>query len=78
MKFGVVFLKSTRKVETLDIERFFYFSEFIAMWREKQSLWDVTLSLYRDSDGKDKSMERMPEKFEVSGMIILERFRRQI
>lgn len=48
------------------------------MWREKQSLWDVTLSLYRDSDGKDKSMERIPEKFEVSGMIILERFRRQI
>ena len=40
------------------------------MWREQQSLWDVTLSLYRDRDGKDK--------FQVSGMIILERLQRQI
>ena len=48
------------------------------MWREEQSLWNVTSSLYRDRDGKDKSMKIMSEKYQVSGMIILERFRRQI
>ena len=37
--------------------------EFIAMWREEQSLLDVMSPLYRDKNEKDKSLERMSDKF---------------
>ena len=39
--------------------------EFIAMWREEQSLWDVMPPLYRDKNEKDKSLKRMSDKFQV-------------
>ena len=43
--------------------------EFITMWREEQSLWDVMSPLYRDRNEKDKSLKRMSDKFQISGMI---------
>ena len=39
--------------------------EFIAMWREEQSLWDVMPPLCRDKNEKDKSLKRMSDKFQV-------------
>ena len=38
--------------------------EFIAMWREEQSLWDVMSPLYRDKNEKDKSL-KMSDKFQI-------------
>ena len=32
--------------------------EFIAMWREEQTLWDVMSPLYRDKNEKDKSLKK--------------------
>ena len=32
--------------------------ELIAMWREKQTLWDVMSPLYRDKNEKDKSLKK--------------------
>ena len=39
--------------------------EFIAMWREEQSLWDVMSPLYQDKNEKGKSLERMSDKFHI-------------
>ena len=39
--------------------------EFIAMRREKQSLWDAMSPLYRHKNKKDKSLERMSDKFHI-------------
>ena len=33
--------------------------EFMAMWREEQTLWDVMFPLYPDKNKKDKSLKRM-------------------
>ena len=33
--------------------------EFIVMWREEQSLWDVMSSLFRERNEKDKSLKRL-------------------
>ena len=33
--------------------------EFMAMWREEQTLWDVMFPLYPDKNEKDKSLKRM-------------------
>ena len=33
--------------------------EFIAIWREEQTLWDF---IYPDKNEKDKSLKRMPDK----------------
>ena len=33
--------------------------EFIAIWTEEQSLWDVMSSLYRNKNEKDKSLKIM-------------------
>ena len=30
--------------------------EFMAMWREVQTLWDVMFPLYQDKNEKDKSL----------------------
>ena len=38
------------------------------MWREEQSLWDVMSLLYRDKNEKDKSLKRMSDKFQISGI----------
>ena len=63
--------------EKQDVERFLIFlnikmsaksqlnEEFIAMWRKEQSLWDVMYSLYQDKNEKDKSLERMSDKFQI-------------
>ena len=37
--------------------------EFMAMWREKQTLWDVMFPLYPEKNEKDKSLRRMSDKF---------------
>ena len=33
--------------------------EFMAIWREEQTLWDVMFPLYPDKNEKDKSLKRM-------------------
>ena len=38
---------------------------FMAMWREEQIFWDVMFSLYPDKNEKDKSLKRMPDKFQI-------------
>ena len=37
------------------------FVEFMAMWREEQTLWDVIFPLYPDKNEKDKSLRRMSD-----------------
>ena len=39
--------------------------EFMAMWREEQTLWDVMFPLYPDKNIKDKSLKRMPDKSQI-------------
>ena len=39
--------------------------EFMAMWREEQTLWDVMFPLYPDKNEKDKSLKRMSDKFQI-------------
>ena len=39
--------------------------EFMAMWREEQTLWDVIFSLYPDKNEKDKSLKRISDKFQI-------------
>ena len=39
--------------------------EFMAMLREEQTLWDVMSPLYRDKNEKNKSLERMSDKFQI-------------
>ena len=35
--------------------------EFMAMWREEQTLWDVMFPLYPDNNEKDKSLKRISD-----------------
>ena len=39
--------------------------EFIIMWRDEQTLWDVISPLHRDKNEKDKSLKRMSDKFQI-------------
>ena len=39
--------------------------EFMAMWREEQTFWDVMLPLNPGKNEKDKSLERMSDKFQI-------------
>ena len=39
--------------------------EFMARWREEQTLWDVMFPLYPDKNEKDKSLKRMSDKFQI-------------
>ena len=39
--------------------------EFMAMWREEQTLWDVMFPLYPDKNEKDKSLKRISDKFQI-------------
>ena len=39
--------------------------EFMAMWREEKTLWDVIFPLYPDKNEKDKSLKRMSDKFQI-------------
>ena len=39
--------------------------EFMAKWREEQTLWDVMFPLYLDKNEKDKSLKRMSSKFQI-------------
>ena len=39
--------------------------EFMAMWREEQTLWDVMFPLHPDKNEKDKSLKRMSDKFQI-------------
>ena len=39
--------------------------EFMAKWREEQTLWDVMFPLYPDKNEKDKSLKRMSSKFQI-------------
>ena len=41
------------------------FVEFMAMWREEQTLWDVIFPLYPDKNEKDKNLKRMSDKFQI-------------
>ena len=44
--------------------------EFIAMWREEQSPWDVMSPLYQGRNEKDKSLKILSNKFQISDMMI--------
>ena len=39
--------------------------EFMAMWREEQTLWDVMFPLYPDKNEKAKSLKRMSDNFQI-------------
>ena len=39
--------------------------EFMAMWRDEQTLWDVISPQCRDKNEKYKSLKRMPDKFQI-------------
>ena len=39
--------------------------EFIAMWREEQTLWDAMFPLYPDKNEKGKSLKRMSDRFQT-------------
>ena len=39
--------------------------EFMARWREEQTLWDVMFPLHPDNNEKDKSLKRMSAKFQT-------------
>ena len=39
--------------------------EFMAMWREEQTLWDVMFPLYPDKNKKDKSYNKMSDKLQI-------------
>ena len=39
--------------------------EFMAMWREEQTLWDAMFPLYPDKNEKDKSLQRMSDRFKI-------------
>ena len=39
--------------------------EFMAMWREEKTLWDVIFPLYPDKNEKGNSLKRMPDKFQI-------------
>ena len=43
--------------------------EFMTMWREEQTLWDVMFPLYTDKNEKDKSLKRMSNKFQILSLI---------
>ena len=36
--------------------------EFMAMWREEQTLWDV-MTLYANKNEKDKNLKKMSDNF---------------
>ena len=69
-----------KEEEKQDFERFLIFlkinmsakpkkvklnEEFIAIWTEEQSLWDVMSPLYRDKNEKDNSLKIMSDKFQI-------------
>ena len=39
--------------------------EFMAMWREEETLWNVMFPLYPDKNEKDNSLQRMSDKFQI-------------
>ena len=39
--------------------------EFMAMWREEQTLWDVMFPFYPDKNKKDKSLKSLSGKFQI-------------
>ena len=39
--------------------------EFMAMWREEKTLWDVMFPSYPDKNEKDKGLKRMSDKFQI-------------
>ena len=39
--------------------------EFMAMWREEQTLWNVMFPLYPEKNQKDNSLKRMSDKFQI-------------
>ena len=44
--------------------------EFMAMWREEQTLWDVMFPLYPDKNEKDKSLKRMSDFFSLTRRLL--------
>ena len=39
--------------------------EFMVMWRQEQTLWDVMSSLYQNKNEEEKSLKRMSDKFPI-------------
>ena len=39
--------------------------EFMAMWREEETLFDLMPPLYQDKNEKDKSLKRISDKFQI-------------
>ena len=55
--FNIKILAKSNKIELSE--------EFIAMWKEEQSLWDAMSRLYRDKNEKDKSLTWVSDKFQI-------------
>ena len=53
-------IKMSAKSNKIDLSE-----EFMAMWREEQTFWDVMFPLYPDKKEKDKSLKRMSDKFQI-------------
>ena len=53
-------IEMSAKLNKIDLSE-----EFMAMWREEQTLWDVMFPLYPDKNEKDKSLKRMSDKFQI-------------
>ena len=58
----LIFLNIKMSAKSNKIE---FSEEFMAMWREEQTLWDVMFPLYPDKNIKDKSLKRMPDKSQI-------------
>ena len=39
--------------------------EFMVMWRQGQTLWDVMSSLYQNKNEEEKGLKRMSDKFPI-------------
>ena len=58
----LIFLKIKMSAKSNKIE---LSEQFMAIWKEEQTLWDVMLPLYPDKNEKDKSLKRMSDKFQI-------------
>ena len=52
---------------TSKVKRQEFTEEFIEIWREERSLWDVKATIYRDRNAKAKSYNVFKEKLDMEG-----------
>ena len=61
-----VFLMTVAKLNKIKLSE-----EFMVMWRQEQTIWDVMFPLYLDSE-KEKTLKRVWDKFQIFQTDILE------